>query len=185
MNRSEVRTAGRSARHALQGPARAQAEAQLVHHLDSLTALRSGAVGAFVAHDGEPDLQPVVSRLWDQGRTVALPVLRDDPDDFSMRFLPWEPNAPLMPGRYGIEVPRDAPAIVPATLLVSLTGFDPRGNRIGRGAGFFDRYLASYSGTVVGVGFEVQRFAAIPTEAHDEPLSALVTDLGVRFFGRR
>ena len=84
-------------------------------------------------------------------------------------------------GRYGIPVPPVADAIEPATLLVSFTGFDSTGNRIGRGAGFFDRYLATSTADVIGVGFEVQRFEAVPVASHDIALGVIVTDLGVRF----
>lgn len=183
--RSDVRSAGRAARQALAGAERGAAEAKLIEHLLSLRAIEATSVGIFIAHDGEPDLQPLIDHLWAAGRTVALPVLDDDPSDFSMRFVPWRAGDELKAGRYDIPVPPDTAPLVPSSLLVSLTGFDSSGNRIGRGGGFFDRYLASYTGNVIGVGFEAQRFDAIPIEPHDQPLRSMVTDLGVRFFPRR
>lgn len=185
-DRAVVRTAGRAARASLVGSKRASAEASLISHLGSLQLLeRAESVGSFVAHDGEPDLTPLVEWLWHRGQRVALPVLEDDPDDRSMRFVPWGQTERLTAGRYGIPVPPPAPAVVPDVLLVSFTGFDSAGRRIGRGAGFFDRYLASYRGSVVGVGFEVQRFEVVPTNTHDVPLPVVVTDLGVRFVSCR
>lgn len=181
-DRAEVRRAGRDARRAVQGYERERAEHSLVGHLRSLHLLRAPTVGVFVAHDGEPELAPLVKWLWASGRTVALPVLEEDPNDFSMRFVPWQQGDALERGRYDIPVPPAQPSIVPATLLVSLTGFDVLGNRIGRGAGFFDRYLASATSAIVGVGFEAQRFDRIPIEDHDQPLPIVVTDLGVRYF---
>ena len=62
-----------------------------------------------------------------------------------------------------------------------MTGFDAHGNRIGRGGGFFDRYLARAASCAIGVAFEVQRFTAIPVEPHDVALPVIVTDLGVRW----
>ena len=182
VSRSEVRAAGRAARATIEGTTRTRAESALVDHLRSLDALRAPSVGLFVAHDGEPDLSPLVGWLWGRGVTVALPVLNDDPDDYSMRFVSWLQHDVLARGRYGIPVPPRDQVVMPATLLVSLTGFDAFGNRIGRGAGFFDRYLEGYSGQVVGVGFEAQRFDLVPTEAHDQALPMMVTDLGVRNF---
>ncbi len=179
--RSAVRTAGRAARRSIHGDERRTAESALIHHLKVLEAVQANCVGVFVAHDGEPDLMRLVEWLWHRGTTVALPVLEDDPDDFSMYFVPWTAGAALQRGRYGIPVPPAGSAVQPATLLVSLTGFDADGNRMGRGGGFFDRYLATYTGDVVGVGFEVQRVPAIPSAPHDYPLPTVVTDLGVRF----
>lgn len=179
--RSEVRRSGRAARTAISGRDRDQAERSLVCHLQSLHVLRAPTVGVFVAHDGEPDLVPLINWLWDNDRAVALPVLADDPTDFSMRFLPWHRGDTLRAGRYDIPVPPARPRVVPETLLVSFTGFDATGNRIGRGGGFYDRYLATANSAVVGVGFESQRFDQVPVENHDQRLPIVVTDRGVRY----
>lgn len=179
--RSAVRSGGRQARRALRGADRARAEARLVVHLDSLAAIDAPSVGLFAAHDGEPDLRPLVERLWARGRVVALPVVADDDADRSMHFHVWPPHRELDVGRYGIAVPVGGDRIEPSTLLVSFTAFDRRGNRMGRGAGYFDRYLSRYSGAVVGVGFEAQRVDRVPMQPHDVALPAIVTDLGVRW----
>lgn len=181
-----MRTEGRRARRALQGDIRVRAEAMLVGHLRSLHSVGAASVGVFFAHDGEPDLMPLVEHLWDQGQVVALPVVREDGvderrGDYSMRFVRWCRGDTLVPGRFGIPVPPSDQPIDPETLLVSFTGFDCQGNRMGRGAGFFDRYLATSQAQVVGVGFEAQRFDAIPIEPHDVPVPVVVTELGVRF----
>ncbi len=180
--RSAVRRSGRQARQNVRGDERLGGELALRSHLRSLSMVTGAAsVGVFIAHDGEPDLMPLIEELWEAGIVAALPVLEPDPDDYSMRFVPWRRNEELSAGRYGIPVPPVADAIEPATLLVSFTGFDSTGNRIGRGAGFFDRYLATSTADVIGVGFEVQRFEAVPVASHDIALGVIVTDLGVRF----
>ena len=97
-----------------------------------------------------------------------------------MRYVPWFEGEPLHEGRYGIPVPGSSLAIEPATVLVSMTGFDTAGNRMGWGGGFFDRYLAATTAEIVGVALEVQRFDEIPIEDHDVSLPVIVTDLGVR-----
>jgi len=181
-DRRAVRTYGRNARRSVTGHARCRAEAQLSGHLRAVIGSQPESIGLFVAHDGEPALNGMVEWLWTEQRTPALPVLQDDPDDFTMRFRPWLQGDALVPGRYDIPVPPLRQAVVPDLLLVSLTAFDSAGNRIGRGGGFFDRYLASYGGAVVGVGFEAQRVASVPMEPHDQRLPVMVTDLGVRYF---
>lgn len=153
----------------------------MLAHLASVDALRVPTVGVFVADDGEPDLMPLISSLQQRGHTVALPTLQDDPNDFSMHYVPWRSGEELCAGRYGIPVPCHGDVVEPDTVLVSLVGFDSWGNRIGRGGGFFDRYLARTTASVVGVAFEAQRFVSIPIEPHDVALPTIVTDRGVRF----
>lgn len=182
--RAEARKVGRHARQSLDGPARLEAEARLISHLLALDVFAVSSVGLFLAHDGEPDLTPLIEALWNRDATVALPVLRDDPEDYSMRFMPWRNGDTLGSGRYGIPVPPKAEVISPETLLVSMVGFDTDGNRIGRGAGYFDRYLATYVGNVVGVAFETQKLDAVPIDTHDVAMPVVVTEFGVRFTDR-
>jgi 5-formyltetrahydrofolate cyclo-ligase len=185
--RAAVRKAGRAARHAVVDADRTFREAALVAHLGSVHALEAASVGVFVAHDGEPDLMPFVEMLWARGQTVALPVLEDDPSDHTMFFRTWKKGDALVSGRYDIPIPPQVPSgvvessIAPECLLVSLTAFDSVGNRMGRGAGFFDRYLARADCQVVGVGFETQRVEYVPVEDHDVAMPVMVTDLGVRY----
>jgi 5-formyltetrahydrofolate cyclo-ligase len=185
--REAVRKNGRAARRAIVGADRIFREAALISHLVSMHVLQAPSVGVFLAHDGEPDLMPFVEMLWARGQIVALPVLEDDPSDHTMHFRVWKQGDALVAGRYGIPIPTHAPSraadsrIAPDCLLVSLTAFDPLGNRMGRGAGFFDRYLATADCEIVGIGFETQRVEHVPIKDHDVSMPMLVTDLGVRY----
>lgn len=189
--RAAVRKSGRAARRAVVGADRTFREAALVSHLASVRALQAASVGVFIAHDGEPDLMPLVEMLWARGQTVALPVLEDDPNDRTMCFRAWKQGDALVAGRYDIPIPPLAPShatdsrIAPDCLLVSLTAFDSLGNRMGRGAGFFDRYLATADCQIVGVAFETQRVEHVPIEDHDVAMPTMVTDLGVRYLFSR
>ena len=68
---------------------------------------------------------------------------------------------------------------VEAALVLGL-GFDRRGYRLGHGSGYFDRFLAGRSFPAVGLAFEMQIVDEIPNECHDIPMSAVVTDCGIR-----
>lgn len=82
-----------------------------------------------------------------------------------------------------------APAINPAFLdmvLVPLVGFDELGNRMGMGAGFYDRSLAFrrlrrvwQRPRLVGLAYACQQVDRLPTEAWDVPLDAIVTENGI------
>jgi 5-formyltetrahydrofolate cyclo-ligase len=66
---------------------------------------------------------------------------------------------------------------------VPLAAYDVAGNRIGWGQGHYDRAIARLmaAGDVltIGVAFSFQQVDAVPVEAHDKPLDAVVTELGV------
>jgi len=69
-------------------------------------------------------------------------------------------------------------------VLVPGLGFTANGFRIGRGMGFYDRFLAQpeFVGVSCGLAFEEQIVPALPVLDHDVPLSMLVTDRSVRRF---
>jgi len=86
--------------------------------------------------------------------------------------------------RHGIREPvGSAPAVDPASIdvvLVPGVAFDASGQRVGRGAGCYDRFLARndlMTGILaVGVCFEAQIVGAVPAAAHDAPLGAILTE---------
>lgn len=181
LSRTDARTRGRKARKEVSGAAREAAEGAICTTLLQVESIgRAAIVGAFVADDGEPSLQTLIDVLWRRGTMVAIPALVDDPNDFSMRFLEWRAQDQLVPHRFGIPVPAIERPVIPDALVVPLVGFDEHCNRIGRGAGFYDRWLSDHDATKVGAAFEVQRLGQVPTEDHDVGLDAVVTELGIR-----
>lgn len=65
---------------------------------------------------------------------------------------------------------------LPDVLLIPGLAFTTKGERLGRGKGYFDRFLSMYKGLKVGVAFSDQVFEQVPTDEHDELLDYLVTD---------
>ena len=68
------------------------------------------------------------------------------------------------------------------TVIVPGLAFDINGNRLGRGAGFYDRFLPKLpsTATIIGLAFECQVFESIPTERHDRPVDILITETQLR-----
>ena len=95
--------------------------------------------------------------------------------------------------RYQLAEPSGGARITPqalAVVLMPLVGFDDIGNRLGNGAGYYDRFLACRHGTdgapvLVGIAFECQRCARLEAAAHDVPLDAVITERGIRYFNRK
>ncbi len=82
-----------------------------------------------------------------------------------------------------------APAVDPDLLFVPLACFDRWGNRIGYGAGFYDRTLAGLRAMkpihAAGVAYGVCEVAVVPYETHDQSLDAVVTDQETILFNAR
>ena len=148
-------------------------------------------VGVFFSDGSEPDLREFIEWGLSAGIRVYLPRYRNDVDSYEMaeiRDLVHDVEC----GRYGIHEPKThLPAATPEEManemmwLVPGVAFDASGNRLGRGRGYFDRLLASVTGSVAGVFFGFQRADSVPAEGHDRKLDCAVTDEGIEWFSKK
>jgi 5-formyltetrahydrofolate cyclo-ligase len=147
----------------------------------------SAVVAAFVAIGEETDPAPLIDLLRKEGHPIALPrVVRKGE---KLAFHLYEKGAALVPGVFGLSQPgKDWPEATPDVLIVPLLAFDPQGNRLGYGAGFYDRTLsalrASRNVLAVGFAFAGQEVPDVPHHENDEPLDWVVTERGARRFER-
>ncbi|WP_371347584.1 5-formyltetrahydrofolate cyclo-ligase [Ancylobacter sp. IITR112] len=187
LDKASLRTVALARRAALEPSVRAEAaEAAAAHAMDWLGEVSGEVVSVFAPIGGEIDTAALVRRLRAAGAQVALPIVREIGKPLLFRL--WEPGVALTPsagpGRISIPAPpEEAPAVSPDVLVVPLAGFDARGNRLGYGAGFYDRTLSLLRRAkrieALGYAFAVQELPAVPAEAHDERLDAIATDEGV------
>ncbi|MBL0927480.1 MAG: 5-formyltetrahydrofolate cyclo-ligase [Phycisphaerales bacterium] len=144
---------------------------------------RAGAVMLFMATPQEPDLGPVAAALLASGKAACFPRV-----DWVARSI-WpvavpRPDFATTIQRHGVREPTEGVNLSPTRLAVVLTpglAFDARGGRLGRGGGFYDRFLSiaeaeGWSGWAVGVGFERQMVDSVPAETTDARLRAVVTE---------
>lgn len=134
----------------------------------------------------EVDTTSLALKCWQAGKTVVVPKVSWD----QRRMLPIEITSltdHITTSGPGVREPLDG-APVPTDLIdiviVPGLGFTDKGFRIGRGMGFYDRFLAQpeFIGVSCGLGFDEQVLPTIPVLDHDIPLSMLVTDRGIRRF---
>jgi len=187
LDKASLRVIALTRRAALDAAARERAaEAAALHALDWLGEVRGEIVSVFTPIGHEISTEPLVRRLRDAGAEIALPVVVEPGKPLIFRL--WEPGTELVPsagpGRFTIPAPPEtAPAVAPDVLVVPLAGFDSSGNRLGYGAGFYDRTLSLLRGVkrieAIGYAFAVQELPAVPAEPHDERLDAIATDAGI------
>lgn len=174
-----LREAALGRRDGLDAGYREQASRDAATRVDALvTAMPAGPVSAFWPIRSEIDPRPALALLASRGFAAALP--RVTPA--GLVFCAWSPEQALVKAGFGLSEPRPDAAIVrPATMLVPLAAFDRRGHRIGYGAGYYDRAIATCleDGApliTIGLAFSCQEIETVPDEPHDKPLDFLVTE---------
>lgn len=148
---------------------------------------RAQHLAVYFAQAGELDPAPVVWRAWEMGKTVYLPVLLPGPVN-RMRFAPWHAGSELVSNRFGIPEPQIAARHLRHgaqldLVLTPLVAFDTQGNRVGMGAGYYDRSFtikrlrrAWRRPRLVGYAYDFQGVESLPIQAWDIPLDAVVTE---------
>jgi 5,10-methenyltetrahydrofolate synthetase len=127
----------------------------------------------------EYDARGLTQRLRERGAVTALPVVVAPRQP--LVFREWHPGVPLASGPLGIPFPADSAPVAPTAALVPMNGWDEAGYRLGYGAGFFDRTLASLpkKSVVIGVSYELARIGTIHPQPWDIPMDWVVTERGV------
>ena len=137
------------------------------------------SLGCYWPFRREYDCIPLMRQIIDAGGKVALPVViaKGQP----LEFRAWTPQAKMEAGVWNILHPAEGPAVYPQALLVPLVGFDEAGYRLGYGAGYYDRTLASFPKlpVTIGVGFELSRMETIFPQPHDVPMDYIITEAGL------
>jgi 5-formyltetrahydrofolate cyclo-ligase len=138
--------------------------------------LKARCVGGYCPTALEADALPILDWCHAHGVPTALPFI--GARDAQMEFRRWSPGDPLERSAFAFRQPQAGSACIePDLLLIPLLGFDASGNRLGQGAGHYDRYLDGHPGcTRVGLGFSWQQLGAIPVEPWDVPLESVATE---------
>ncbi len=146
--------------------------------------LAASAVHVYLPIRGEVDTRFIIERAWKDGKSVIVPVVRDD--DPELHHVRYTEDSTLEIGAYGIPYPagqdtmtaHELAAIGPL-VLVPVVAFNRRLYRLGYGKGFYDRFLASVPWRRFGLAYALQFVEDFPIEEHDVPLDAVITELGV------
>jgi 5-formyltetrahydrofolate cyclo-ligase len=134
----------------------------------------------FLSTATEVDTSGIALDAWRSDKTVAAP--RVSWEQRRMAAIVIDSlSSGLQTIAFGVREPVEGQPIPPGELdlvLVPGLGFDERGNRLGRGQGFYDRFLSqpAFQGVACAIAFEEQVVAAVPHEEHDVRVRMLVTD---------
>lgn len=135
-------------------------------------------IGLYRADAGEAPASAYARFFFEAGHTIALPRITTlaAPMQFLHHTDPFD-ESDLQEGPMGLMQPLpEADVLEPEVLFMPLVGFTERGERIGQGGGFYDRWLAAHPHTIaIGMAWDVQRVERLPVEDHDMTLKAIIT----------
>lgn len=175
-NKKEIRKKYRALRDQMDPASVLALSARICENIRSLEAFQNADyIYAYYPLGNEADIRPVIEEAWRLGKKTAFPkVFGDD-----MRFFQIDDFSHLHPGTFGVMEPEEDHPVNWKDVLVLVPGvaFDLKGNRMGFGKGYYDRYLKELPGAVtVGVAYGLQIADCIPTEDTDIRLDVIVTD---------
>lgn len=186
VDKSELRRVVRARRAAVSPSTRAERDRAILGHLGGLVTAGM-VVCAYVPDDDEAGGPGLLDSLSRSGARVLLPV---SPEVGPLGWATYTGPADLVRGRFGIPVPSAAPGapelIADADLvLVPAVAVDRRGNRLGRGGGYYDRSLG-FAGphTRLLALLDAENVVdCVPVERHDRAVDAVITEDGLLDFG--
>lgn len=140
----------------------------------------SESILSYVSFRTEVETDELIRRALKDGKRVFVPLIRPGKKIHIYRVVNLKKD--LRKGAYGIPEPRPVrlrlgePSKLDLIFVPGL-GFDRKGRRLGRGGGYFDRFLSrAKTAKRIGLAFRKQIVSKIPVEKHDLPVHALITD---------
>ena len=133
----------------------------------------AATIALFASLPDEIDTTQMIETLAEKA-SVVLPRLDGD----NMDFYPYSPQS-MHSGAMGISEPDGDVPVEPSEIDVMVLpglAFTPDGKRLGRGKGYYDRYIAheGFRAYMIGICHTVQLLASLPVESHDKCINEVL-----------
>ncbi|MDE5871774.1 MAG: 5-formyltetrahydrofolate cyclo-ligase [Muribaculaceae bacterium] len=173
MEKSEIRRKIKNLRMMLSEMEKASAADEVFAQLEKTAAFMM-ADNILMYHSLPDELSTIkFLRKWHDRKRFFLPRV----NGVNLDILPYEETR-LELGSFHIEEPTGDDVVDVddiELMIIPAVAFDRKGNRLGRGKGFYDRLLAASRATKIGVGYEFQLLESIPSEPHDVAMDMVIT----------
>lgn len=182
--KAELRASLLAKRRIITGTARHQASESAANLLVTMPCYQeSQHIACYLARKDEIDTQPLIDRIWRDGKQCYMPVLSQQRENH-LDFVPYRSDDHLRLNRYKILEPDHTthyPIEKLQLIIIPLVGFDQQGNRLGMGGGYYDRTFEHlrHQCQLVGLAYDVQEIEQLPTDSWDIGLDAIVTETRV------
>ena len=166
-----------AARDSMQPEQRIAKSREIEERLFSLPDFKSArTIMFFAAFRSEVDTAPMIRRALTFGKKIVLPKVKGAELEL---FEVIDLDRDVSPGAWGIPEPNEyRPIKFQEIDLVIVPGaaFDGQGNRLGYGAGFYDKLLSAFTKMTVALAFEAQIVPKVPADLHDIPIKKIITE---------
>lgn len=180
MSKEEIRDYLRTKRAEIHEAERAVLSKKLYDNFFNNVVIKEGSVVAgFCPIKGEVDIIPVMQELERRGYICVMPRMIDK--NTPLEFVEWHDGIEMVEDNYKIPTPKSDVTHTPDVIIATFVAFDENMDRIGFGAGMYDKTIADIQTKehpvfMVGVGYEFQKVDNIPTEGTDIGMDMVVTD---------
>jgi 5-formyltetrahydrofolate cyclo-ligase len=142
---------------------------------------QASSIMIYYSSNGEAETASIIQELLFMGKTVSLPVCAPAKDLVAAKITDL---SRLVTNEFGIKEPDPGRMVCPDFIdLIVLPGlaFDEAGFRLGRGAGYYDRFLSKNMRVFkLGLAYDFQVYPSLPVESHDIAIDGLITPAGYR-----
>ncbi len=137
-------------------------------------------IGITISMNHEVYTRPLIELAWLQGKKVAVPKCDRETHTLTFRYITSfkqleivymnleEPNPSVTEVAYSQDIP---------LLFVPGVAFTKKGDRLGYGGGYYDRYLSTHKGNTISLAYSEQIVSYVPTGPYDQQVQKLITDL--------
>ena len=185
MTKHELRKRIESIRDGISKDEKERLDAVIAAHLISWEAYRSSKVlFCFVSFRSEIDTRPIIEKSIKLDKIVSVPKINLANGEMRA-FIIDDFESCLEPGEYGILEPvsscRELDYGRLDLIITPGLAFTSRGERLGYGGGFYDRFIERHSqATICALAYDRLILNEIPVKEHDVPVDYLITESGVK-----
>ena len=150
---------------------RQRMSAEILAQLEQMTCFgEAKTILLYYPMNNEVDVLPLFKRYKD--KTLLLPVSHRK----EMTASPFEGNDKMHRGKFHIPEPTTPTFTGDIDLIiVPAVAYDKQGRRLGRGGGYYDRFLKKYPNAMfIGVGYDFQLVEEVPAERHDQKVHRII-----------
>jgi 5-formyltetrahydrofolate cyclo-ligase len=140
---------------------------------------RSNPVMVYVSKSPEVDTCTLITSLIGRNGNVIVPIIECETTSLRLSYL-TDPSVLVestfqVPEPVNHEIPAQADEV--KVVIIPMLAFDRRGNRLGYGSGYYDRFLCAHPKIHrIGIAFSCQEFEVIPSDENDIRMDLIVTE---------
>ncbi len=139
--------------------------------------IKKKIIGGYYPVNFEIDILDFLKEMQFKNKQICLPAIRKNSE---MDFYLWSFKNSLKLNKFGIPEPDRNKKVIPDIILVPLVAFDKNLNRIGYGAGYYDRYIEKFSNKKnifkIGIAHSCQKINKVPINEFDKKLDLIITE---------